>query len=190
LDHGVVVNLDDILTYYENKDDHIQLVQKVLDRLDQPDLAVSLRKSVFHQEQVEFLGYMVKTSGLTMSDRKVKRVQNWAHPRAVKEVPIFIGFANFYRRCIKDFTKVCKAITEALKGNPKDFHLRRDQEEVFAELKKRFTTAPILWHFYPGRTKVVETDARDFALRCILSQYRGRWLHPVAFHCRKLNSLE
>jgi len=51
-DHGVVVYLDDILIYSENMDDHIKLVQKVLDRLEQHDLAVSLKKSVFHQEEV------------------------------------------------------------------------------------------------------------------------------------------
>jgi len=95
-DHRVVVYVDDILIYSANIEDHIKLVQRVLDRLEQQDLAVSLKKSVFHQGEVEFLGYIVKTSGVTMSDRKVKSVQNWAHPRSVKEVQIFIGFANFY----------------------------------------------------------------------------------------------
>ena len=96
LDHGVVVDLEDILIYSENMGDHIKLVQKVLDRLEQHDLAVSLKKSVLHQDEVEFLGYIVKTSVVTMSVRKVKGVQNWAHPRSVKEVQIFIGFTNFY----------------------------------------------------------------------------------------------
>ena len=124
LDHGVVVYLDNILIYSEKMDDHIKLVQKVHDRLEQHDLAVSLKQSVFHQDEVEFLGYIVKTSGVTMSDRKVKSVQNWARPRSVKEVQIFIGFANLYRRFIKDFSKVCKPITETLQGNTKDFHWR------------------------------------------------------------------
>jgi len=132
-------------------DDHIKLVQKVLDRLEQHDLAVSLKKSVFHQEELEFLGYIVKTSGITMSDRKVKSVQNWAHGRSVKGVQIFIRFANFYRQFIKDFSKVCKPITKTLKGSPKDFHWRREQEEAFEELEEGFTTAPILSHFYTGR---------------------------------------
>jgi len=77
-----------------------------------------------------------------------------------------------------------------LKGNAKDFHLGRQQEEAFEELKKRFTTAPIVSHFYPGRRTVVETDASDFALECVPSQYQGRRLHHVAFHSRKLNSAE
>ena len=57
-------------------------------------------------------------------------------------------------------------------------------------MKKRFTTAPILSHFYPGRRTVVETEASDFALGCVPSQYQGRRHHPVAFHSRKLNSTE
>jgi len=190
LDHGVVVDLDDILIYSENMEDDIKLVQKVLERLEQHVLAVSLKKSVFHQEEVELLGYIVKTSGVTMSDRKVKSVQNWVHARLVKEVQMFIGFANFYRRFIKDFSKVCKPITETLKGNTKDFRWGREQEEAFEELKRRFTTAPILSHFYPGRKTVVDPDASDFALGCVLSQYQGGRLHPVAFHSRKLNSAE
>jgi len=76
LDHGVVVYLCNILIYSDNRVDHIKLVQKVLDRLEQHNLAVSLKKSVFHQEEVEFLGYIIKTSSITMSDRKVKSVQN------------------------------------------------------------------------------------------------------------------
>ena len=164
LDHGVVVYSDDILIYSENMDDHIKLVRKVLDRVEQHDLAVSLKKSVFHQDEVEFLGYIVQTSGVTRRDRKVKSVQNCAHPRSVNEVPIFFGFVNFYQRFIKDFSKVCKPITETLKGNPKDFHWGSEQEKAFEELKKRFTTAPILSHFYPGRRTVVETDPSSFAL--------------------------
>jgi len=95
LDHEVVIYLDDILIYSENMEENIKLVQKVLNRLEPHDLGVSLKKSAFHQEEIEFLGYIVKTSGVTMSVRKVKSVQNWAHPRSVIEVQIFIGFANF-----------------------------------------------------------------------------------------------
>jgi len=77
-----------------------------------------------------------------------------------------------------------------LKENPKDFHWGREQEEAFEEWKKRFTTAPIVSHFYPGRSTVVETDTSDFALGCVLSQYQGRPHHQVPFHSRKLNSTE
>ena len=170
LDHGVVLYLDDILIYSEKMDDHIVFIQKVLDRLEH-DLAVSLKKSVFHKEEVEFLGYIVKTIGVTTINRKVKSIRDWAHTKSVKEIQINIGFANFYRPFIKDFSKICKPITETLKGDVKAFHWGREQEEALEELKEGFTTAPVLSHFYPERKTIVKTDASNFALGCVLSQY-------------------
>jgi len=190
LDHGVVVYLDDILVYSEKIEEHNKLVQQVLNRLEQHDQPVLLKNSVFHQEEVKFLAYIVKTSGVSMSDRKVKGLENWAHPRSIKEVQIIIGFANLYPQFRKDFSKVCKPITETLKGNPQNFHWGREQVEAFEQLNRRFTMAPIVFYFYPGRKTVVETDASDFVLEGVLSQYRGRRLHVVAFHSQKLNSAE
>ena len=56
LDHGVVVYLDDILISLESKEEHIELVKKVLAKLEEHQLALSVTKSVFHVESVEFLG--------------------------------------------------------------------------------------------------------------------------------------
>ena len=153
-------------------------------------MAISLKRSVFHKEKVEFLVYIIKTTGVTMSDRKVKSIRDWGHSRSVKEVQIFIGFANVYWRFIKDFSKRYKQISETLKGNPKAFRWEREQGETFEELKERFTIALVLSHFYMGRKTVVETNVSDFTLGCVLSQYQGRRLHSVAFHSRKLNPAE
>ena len=68
LDHGVVVYLDDILIYSKNPKEHEVLVKMVPERLQQHDLAVSFKKSVFHTETVKFLGYIVGMDGLTMSE--------------------------------------------------------------------------------------------------------------------------
>jgi len=145
---------------------------------------------VFHVESVEFLGYIVGIDGVTMSERKVESVINWRAPRSVKEVQIFIGFAIFYRRFIKDFSKIGTPITETLKGDKTKFYWRPKQDEAFTKLKKQFVTAPILEHFSPDRKTVVETDASDFALGCMLSQFKDKRLHPVAFHSSKLNPAE
>jgi len=190
LDHGVVVYLDDILIYSKSKEEHIELVKKVLAKLEAHDLAVSTTKSVFHTKEVEFLGYIVTVDGVTMSERKVQTIKDWRHPRSVKEVQIFIGFGNFYRRFIKDFSKVCKPITETLKGDHRTFNWGPEQNAAFEELKKRFITAPILCHFFPDRETIVETDASDFALGCVLAQFKDKRLHPVAFHSRKLSDGE
>ena len=189
LDHGVVVYLDDILIYSKSLEDHKALIKQVLARLERDDLAISLKKSVFHVDTVEYLGYVVGKDGVTMSKKKVESILSWKPPQSVKDVQIFIGFANFYRRFIENSSKVCKPITDTLKtkGDKKLWSWGPEQDKAFAELKQRFTSAPILAHFYPDRETVIETDASDFALECILSQYLGKRLHPVAFYSRKLN---
>ena len=135
LDHGVVVYLDDILIYSENEKDHIALVKKVLEQLEEYDLAVSTTKSVFHVKEVEFLGDMVAVEGVTVSERTVQSIKDWKPPRWVKEVQIFIGFPNFDRRFKKDLSKICKPITETLKGDSQKFSWGPEQNKDFEELK-------------------------------------------------------
>jgi len=166
------------------------LVKKVRARLEEHQLAVAVTKTVFHVESVAFLGYIVGLDGVTMSERKVESVINWRAPWSVKEVQISISFANFYRRFIKDFSKICTPIRETLKGNKTRFHWGPKQDEAFTELKRQFVTAPIVEHCYPDRETEVETEASDFALGCVLSQFKDKGLRPVAFHSRKLNPAE
>ena len=115
LDHGVVVYLDNILIYSKTWKEHKSLVKEVLARLECHDLAVSLKKSVFHVDIVEFLGYIVGNKGVSMSEKKVENIINWRPLRLVKDIQIFIGFVNFYWRFIENFSKVCKPITDTLR---------------------------------------------------------------------------
>jgi len=134
----------------------------------------------------------VATDWVTMNEKKVEWVKAWRAAALVKDVQIFIGFANFYRRFIKNFSAqaIYAPITNLLKGEPKKFFWGKEQQEAFDDLKRCFISAPILCHFYPELDTVVETDASDYALGCILSQFLGTRLHPVAFHSRKLSPAE
>jgi len=96
LDHGVVVYLDDILIYSKTMEEHEATVKQVLASLDRHDLAISFKKYVFHVDTVEFLGYIVGKAGVTTSEKKVESILNWRAPQSVKDVQIFIVFANFY----------------------------------------------------------------------------------------------
>jgi hypothetical protein len=117
-------------------------------------------------------------------------IQDWTAPKKVKDVQSFLGFANFYRRFIEGFSKVCRHLTELTK-NTTQYIWSEECQQSFDLLKRKFMQAPILVHFFPNRPTIVETDASDFALGAILSQEvpkeEGSGLHPVAFHSRNSN---
>jgi hypothetical protein len=190
LDEGVIAYLDDILIYSEDEQSHIDLVRRVMERIRKAKLCVSINKSVIHQREVVFLGYHISENGISMTSDKVEAVKSWPVPRNVKDVQAFLGFANFYRRFIQGFSKVCKPLTDLTrKGNA--FAWSAVCEDAFQHLKQLFTEGPILAHFDADRPTRVETDASDFALGAVLSQLcdDGKW-HPVAFHSRKFQPAE
>ena len=204
LDVFVIVYLDDILIYTEDVGQgHVEAVKWVLENLRKNGLFANLKKCRFHQDEVRFLGYVVSGQGIRMEEERIEAVTNWPEPKSVRDVQVFMGFANFYRRFIRGFSKIAAPLTSMLKTNlvantgpsPK---ARRGAEEscfltpaakiAFAQLKQAFTEAPILRHFDPERHIRLETDASGYAIGGVLSQLdieTGQW-HPVAYFSRKM----
>ena len=92
----VMIYLDDILIYSNNISEHHQHVKEVLKCLCKAGLYAKVEKCEFHSESVEYLGYTLSSSGLIISDNKVKIIQDWLEPKKVKNIQSFLGFANFY----------------------------------------------------------------------------------------------
>jgi hypothetical protein len=191
LDQGLVAYIDDLLIYARTREQHDQIAMEVLKRLRDNRLAVSVEKCEWAKEEVEFLGYIIGREGIKMSQEKVEGILEWKSPKSLVEVQQFLGFANFYRRFIQDYSRIARPLTELTRGDGKNWTWTNEAELAFTELKQRFTSAPILAHFNPANPAIVETDALDFALGATLSQ-RGEdnRLHPVAFHSRKFSPAE
>jgi len=146
LDVGVLAYMDDILIYAKNEGEHDRLVKEVLERLQAHGLAVSLEKYLWKTQEVEFLAYVIGRKGIAMSQEKVKAVLSWEEPKSLSETQSFLGFANFYWRFIKDYSRVARPLTELTKKTEK-WSWNPKVGKAFNELKKRFTMAPILAHF-------------------------------------------
>jgi len=125
-----------------------------------------------------------------MDQAKVKTIQDWPEPRKVRDIQSFLGFANFYRHFIFNYSDIVVPLTRLTrKGIP--FQFTDKAQEAFNLLKEAFTTAPVLTHWIPDRPIVIETDASDYALAAILSIVaEDSELHPVAFHSQSFSPTE
>ncbi|KAK3545143.1 hypothetical protein QTP70_001464 [Hemibagrus guttatus] len=146
----VLVYIDDILIYFRNLAEHHQHIAKVLECLRKFQLFLKVEKCYFHQPSVQFLGYKINSSGIQMDEEKITAIRNWPAPTTVKELQWFLGFANFYRRFIQNYSSIANPLTSLLRNKPKSLAWSPAVEEAFNILKKAFTTAPLLIHPDPN----------------------------------------
>ncbi|KAG1930726.1 hypothetical protein F2P79_022123, partial [Pimephales promelas] len=192
LHQRVIVYSDDILIYSDSLEEHVQDVRSVLKRLIDNQLYAKVSKCEFHRTRISLLGYIISANGVLMDDSKVSAVGNWPQPSSVKELQRFLSFANFYRRFIRNFSVTAAPLTSLLQGGGKYFKWTAECTAAFAQLKERFTSAPILRHPDPEKEFIIEVDASNTGVRVILSQRFGdpAKMFPCAFYSRKLNSAE
>ncbi|SYW74696.1 uncharacterized protein UHO2_01562 [Ustilago hordei] len=188
----VVVYLDDFLIFSDTEEVHVKHVTEVLTRLRSNRLFAKLSKCEFHTKTVEFLGYIIKPTGIEMDPEKVRTVKEWPMPESIHDIQRFLGFANFYRRFIAHFARIAKPLTALVKPIErfKKLELPEEAQQAFHKLIQAFTSAGVLQHFDYHLPTRLETDASDFAIAGVLKQeHEGRW-HPVAFYSRKMSSAE
>ena len=108
--------LDDILIYTDDDGDgHVAAVRWVLEQLRKFSLFANLKKCRFHQEEVRFLGYVVSSKGIRMEDERIKAVKQWPEPQSVRDIQVFLRFANFYKRFIQGFNWIAVPLASMLK---------------------------------------------------------------------------
>ncbi|XP_048027531.1 integrin alpha-M-like [Megalobrama amblycephala] len=140
---------------------------------------------------VPFLGYIVSSEGVRMDPDKVKAVVDWPIPDFRKALQRFLGFANFYRRFIRNFSQLAAPLT-ALTSPATTFRWSAAAEAAFTKLKSRFVSAPILVAPDPSRQFVVEVDASEVGVGAVLSQRSAAddKMHPCAFFSHRLTAAE
>ncbi len=107
----VVVYLDDILIFFKDQENHYKHVRLMFATLREHGLYAKLEKCEFDKYSVAFLGYVISPDGIFMDKSKVETIQCWATPSLVKDVQRFLGFANFYCRFIKGYSKITTPLT-------------------------------------------------------------------------------
>ena len=163
----LVIYMDDMLLFSKDRKTHKERMRRVLQRLRENDLYLKPEKCLFDVEEVEFLGLIVKPDTLAMDPVKLKGIEDWPEPSSVKGVRSFLGFANFYRRFIPNYSELTRPLHELTKKD-KQWEWTSVERDAFNKLKARFISSPVL--LMPDKNKPfsIESDASKFATGAIL----------------------
>jgi len=187
----MVVYLDDILIFTETLDEHCRITRRILELLEKHKLYLRTDKCEFEKTMVEYLGVIISHNSVMMDPVKIAGVTEWPTLMNKKEVQSFLGFTNFYRRFIKDFSKHARPLFD-LTQNDCAWRWKASEQSAFDKLKGSVTSAPVL--ISPDSTKPfhIEANSSDFATGAVLSQVSTedeKW-HPVAFFSKSLSPVE
>jgi hypothetical protein len=118
VDITCIVYLDDILVFLQTEEEHVAYVKEVLQRLREARLFVKLLKCEWYTQRTEYLGYIVSPEGVSIDANRVKTIQDWLKLKTVRDIWVFIGFMNYYRRFIEGFSKIALPLTKLTQKGP------------------------------------------------------------------------
>ncbi|CAN6452104.1 unnamed protein product [Victoria cruziana] len=185
LDDYVIVFIDDILVYSDDKTMHSFHLAEVLKRLRQNKLYAKFSKCEFWLEKVSFLGHIISKDGVTVDPMKVKAVHDWSTPRNISEIHSFLSLAGYYRKFIQDFSRIASPMTKLLQKGVK-FTWSEACEKSFQTLKEKLTKAPILTLPDGREGFAVYSDASGIGYGAVLMQKDK----VIAYASRQLKSHE
>jgi hypothetical protein len=169
LDKFIIVFLDDILIFSKTVEEHAEHLRLVLEKLRSNQLYAKFSKCEFWLIEATFLGHVISAGGVSVDLGTVKDVLNWIPPTTALEIQSFLGLAGYYRRFIKDSSKIAKPMTKLLEKN-KVFEWTTECEASFEELRKRLTSAPVLVLLDLTKKFDIYCDASRQGLGCVLMQ--------------------
>ncbi|GJZ55703.1 reverse transcriptase domain-containing protein [Tanacetum coccineum] len=183
------VFMDDFSVFGNSFGTCLSHLDKMLKRCEDTNLCLNWEKSHFMVKEGIVLGHKISKNGIEVDKAKVEVIAKLPHPTTVKGVRSFLGHAGFYRRFIKDFSKISRPMTHLLEKNT-PFIFSNECIEAFQTLKKKLTEAPIL--IAPDWDLPFELmcDASDFAIGAVLGQRHEKHFRPIHYASKTMSEAE
>ena len=199
-----LIYLDDIVVFSKTYEDHLLHLEGVFKRIAEAGLKLRPSKCHFLKHKIRYLGHVVSEQGVGTDPDKIKDVKSWPAPQSVDELRRFLGFVGFYRRFIKDFSKIACPLYDLLGGPQKKHHARSKsisrpkpefrwgpaQQDAFQRLVKLCCYAPVLAFADFTKPFILHTDASYVGLGAILYQEQEGHQHVIAYASRSLSASE
>ncbi|CDS12577.1 hypothetical protein LRAMOSA11497 [Lichtheimia ramosa] len=185
-----VAYIDDVTVYSKTMHDHLGHLDAVLSRLEEVNMKCSSKKCDFVKSRIEFLGFVVSSSGIIPHPARIQQIQDFPRPSNPTEVRGFLGLSNFYRRHVQLFADVAEPLVAVTKKKAR-FTWGEKQEQALDYLKQALSKSILLVFPDPNKPYNVFTDASDVGLGVVLSQFDdNNDDRPICFLSRKLKPAE
>jgi hypothetical protein len=184
-----LVYIDDILVFSETFEDHLKHLSEVFDRLRSAGLTLKPSKCFFARKEVPYLGFILSKDGLQPDPGKVKVVEGHPVPNSKTQVRSFLGICNYYRKFIRHFADIASPLNHLTKKDV-PFVWSDGCQEAFLTLKKALVSAPILRFPDFNSPFILQCDASDLGVGCVLAQNIADKEHVIAYAGRGFNKAE
>ena len=194
-----IVYLDDIIIFSDNKEEHLKRLEAVFQKLCAAGLKLKPSTCFFFREEIEYLGHVVSGKGISTNPKKIEAVSKWPTPKTVYDVRSFLGFVGYYRRFIKNFSRITKPIREVITGlenqskrSAKKTYIEwSDTADVaFEHLKAMCVSTPILAYPDYQLPFTLHTDSSTDGLGAVLYQKQDGKLRVIAYASRSVSKAE
>jgi hypothetical protein len=164
-------------------------LEKVLERCGEIDLVLNWEKCHFMVKQGIVLGHVISKREVEVDKAKIEMVEKLPPPTNIKSLRSFLGHGGFYRRFIKDFSKITKPLTRLLQ---KDVEYDFDEEclHAFRTLKQSLISAPIMQPPDLNLPFEIMCNASDCAVGVILGQRKEGKVHAIYYASKTLNDAQ
>jgi hypothetical protein len=189
IEQRIEVFMDDFSVFGPSFDCCLKNLDIVLKRCVETNLILNWEKCHFMVTEGIVLGHKISSKGIEVDKAKVEVIEKLPPPVNVKGIRSFLGHAGFYRRFIKDFSKIAKPLSNLL-NKDKSFNFDSSCLISFEELKQRLITAPVI--IAPDWTLDFELmcDASDYAVGAVLGQRKNKIFHAIHYASKVLNDAQ
>ncbi|CAN6712712.1 unnamed protein product [Malus baccata var. baccata] len=190
-DHFPLPFIDQMLesVFGDSFDSCLHNLSVILKRCVETNLVLNWEKCHFMVKQGIVLGHIISEKGIEVDKSKIDLVRHLPSPTSVREVRSFLGHAGFYRRFIKDFSKIAQPLCRLLQKEVA-FEFTKECTESFKQLKELLTTAPIIVPPDWSLPFELMCDASDYALGAVLGQRKDKRPHVIYYASRTLNDAQ
>lgn len=190
-DDKVWAYLDDIVICSATFEEHIALIEKVMNILHSAQLTINVEKCKFARASLRYLGYIIDKKGLRTDPEKVAAILNFPRPRNYTELKRFIGLASWYRRFVENFSIIAAPLHDLTKGRKnKRLVWTSEAESAFVKLKTLLTSTPVITCPDYSKPFFIQCDASNNGIGAVLCQKNEDGEQPIAYLSRKLNDRE